>query len=84
MSVAPLASSRYGEDRPGRREKRWSGDPRRKFLTVAVLAGATAELFGDGGGMAIVPFFITLDMQPKVGSSFCAFMILWTALSGVV
>ena len=33
---------------------------------VAVLAGVTAEPFGIDGGMTIVPFFITLDMQPKV------------------
>merc|ERR1712056_171686 len=51
---------------------------------MGILAGVAAGLLGIGGGMVIGPLFITLDMQPKVGSSSCAFMILWTALSGVV
>ena len=38
----------------------------RKSPTIAALAGVTAEVFGIGGGLAIVPSFITLSMQPKV------------------
>merc|ERR1712032_152658 len=74
----------YGEEKPDYREIMWNDDTLRKFPSIAVLAGVAAGLLGIGGGMVIGPLFIRLDMQPKVGSSSCAFMILWTALSGVV
>jgi len=61
-----------------------NNDTLKKFPSIAILAGVAAGLLGIGGGMVIGPLFISLDMQPKVGSSSCAFMILWTALSGVV
>merc|ERR1712032_570952 len=73
-----------GEEKPEYRDIMWGDDTLRKFPFVAVLAGVAAGLLGIGGGMVIGPLFIRLDMQPKVGSSSCAFMILWTALSGVV
>jgi len=72
------------EDRPEYRDMKWDNDTLKKFPSIAILAGVAAGLLGIGGGMVIGPLFIKLDMQPKVGSSSCAFMILWTALSGVV
>lgn len=73
-----------GEDSPDYRDLKWTDETLRKFPLIAVLAGVAAGLLGIGGGMVIGPLFIQLDMQPKVGSSSCAFMILWTAASGVV
>ena len=32
----------------------------------------------------IGPLFLAIGMEPQVGTSSCAFMILWTAFSGVV
>merc|ERR1712137_461869 len=55
-----------------------------KFPKTAVGAGVTAGLLGIGGGMVIGPLFLAIGMQPQVGTSSCAFMILFTALSGVV
>ena len=34
--------------------------------------------------MVIGPLFLAIGMEPQVGTSSCAFMILWTAFSGVV
>jgi len=73
-----------GELNPAYREMKWDDATLKKFPLIAVLAGVAAGLLGIGGGMVIGPLFIGLDMQPKVGSSSCAFMILWTAISGVV
>lgn len=73
-----------GEEDPAYKELKWDNQTLKKFPTIAVLAGVAAGLLGIGGGMVIGPLFIALDMQPKVGSSSCAFMILFTALSGVV
>merc|ERR1719424_1711310 len=73
-----------GEDKPAYRDLKWNDETLKKFPLIAVLAGVAAGLLGIGGGMVIGPLFIQLDMEPKVGSSSCAFMILWTALSGVV
>ena len=55
-----------------------------KFPKTAVLAGVTAGLLGIGGGMVIGPLFLSIGMEPQVGTSSCAFMILWTAFTGVV
>ena len=55
-----------------------------KFPRTALLAGVTAGLLGIGGGMVIGPLFLAIGMEPQVGTSSCAFMILWTAFSGVV
>jgi len=73
-----------GEERPDYCEMMWNDATLKQFPLVAILAGVAAGLLGIGGGMVIGPLFIQLDMQPKVGSSSCAFMILWTAMSGVV
>jgi len=73
-----------GEENPPYKELMWTNDTLKKFPVIAVLAGVAAGLLGIGGGMVIGPLFIQLDMQPKVGSSTCAFMILWTAISGVI
>lgn len=56
----------------------------KKFPLVALLAGLAAGMLGIGGGMVIGPLFIEIGMEPQVGTSSCAFMILWTATSGVV
>jgi uncharacterized membrane protein YfcA len=55
-----------------------------KFPVTAVNAGLAAGLLGIGGGMVIGPLFIEIGMQPQVGTSSCAYMILWTAMSGVI
>lgn len=55
-----------------------------KFPVTAVNAGLAAGLLGIGGGMVIGPLFIEIGMEPQVGTSSCAYMILWTAASGVV
>jgi len=73
-----------GEDKPDYRDLKWTDETLRQYPAIAILAGVAAGLLGIGGGMVIGPLFIQLDMQPKVGSSSCAFMILWTAASGVV
>jgi len=72
------------EEKPPYREMVWNNATLKQFPVIALLAGVAAGLLGIGGGMVIGPLFIQLDMQPKVGSSSCAFMILWTAISGVV
>lgn len=72
------------EDEPAYRDMKWTDQSLKQYPAVALLAGVSAGLLGIGGGMVIGPLFIQLDMEPKVGSSSCAFMILWTALSGVV
>lgn len=56
----------------------------KKFPSVALIAGLAAGMLGIGGGMIIGPLFIELGMEPQVGTSSCAFMILWTACSGVI
>lgn len=73
-----------GEEHPPYKELMWDNKTLKQFPAVAILAGLAAGLLGIGGGMVIGPLFIQLDMQPKVGSSSCAFMILWTAISGVI
>eukprot|EP00746_Dinoflagellata_sp_MGD_P000006 gnl/MRDRNA2_/MRDRNA2_100015_c0_seq1.p1 gnl/MRDRNA2_/MRDRNA2_100015_c0~~gnl/MRDRNA2_/MRDRNA2_100015_c0_seq1.p1 ORF type:complete len:518 (-),score=103.25 gnl/MRDRNA2_/MRDRNA2_100015_c0_seq1:195-1748(-) len=73
-----------GEEKPDYRDLQWTDATLKRFPSIAVLAGVAAGLLGIGGGMVIGPLFIQLDMHPKVGSSSCAFMILWTAVSGVV
>jgi len=73
-----------GEEKPGYRDMQWTDRNLKRFPSIALLAGVASGLLGIGGGMVIGPLFIQLDMQPKVGSSSCAFMILWTAISGVI
>jgi uncharacterized membrane protein YfcA len=72
------------EEKPSYREMVWNNATLKQFPAIALLAGVAAGLLGIGGGMVIGPLFIQLDMHPKVGSSSCAFMILWTAISGVI
>ena len=43
-----------------------------------------AIVWAHGGGMVIGPLLLSIGMEPQVGTSSCAFMILWTAFSGVV
>ena len=62
----------------------WDDATLRKFPTTAILAGVAAGLLGIGGGMVIGPLFVEIGLEPQVGTSTCAFMILWTAASGVV
>lgn len=62
----------------------WNSATLRRFPVTALLAGVTAGLLGIGGGMVIGPLFLSIGMEPQVGTSSCAFMILWTAFSGVV
>mmetsp|Transcript_19470 Transcript_19470/g.60001 ORF Transcript_19470/g.60001 Transcript_19470/m.60001 type:complete len:567 (+) Transcript_19470:37-1737(+) len=62
----------------------WDDETLAKFPKVALLAGVAAGLLGIGGGMVIGPLFMEIGMEPQVGTSTCAFMILWTAASGVV
>jgi len=62
----------------------WSKETLKKFPLTALMAGVTAGLLGIGGGMVIGPLFLSIGMEPQVGTSSCAFMILWTACSGVV
>jgi hypothetical protein len=62
----------------------FSRDQLLKFPVTALNAGLAAGLLGIGGGMVIGPLFIDIGMQPQVGTSSCAYMILWTAMSGVV
>ena len=54
------------------------------YPMLCVFAGIAAGLLGIGGGMVIGPLFLSIGMEPQVGTSSCAFMILWTAFSGVV
>lgn len=62
----------------------WTAEMLKKFPVTALMAGVTAGLLGIGGGMVIGPLFLAIGMQPQVGTSSCSFMILFTALSGVV
>ena len=62
----------------------WDDATLRKFPKTAILAGVAAGLLGIGGGMVIGPLFVDIGLEPQVGTSTCAFMILWTAASGVV
>merc|ERR1719387_801810 len=62
---------------------RWDAASLKRFPVTALLAGVTAGLLGIGGGMVIGPLFLAIGMEPQVGTSSCAFMILWTAFSGV-
>merc|ERR1711918_223804 len=55
-----------------------------KFPKTALLAGLAAGLLGIGGGMVLGPLFIEIGMQPTIAKSSCAFMILWTGMSGVI
>merc|ERR1712216_1071807 len=62
----------------------WTDEMIKKFPIVALLAGIYAGLLGIGGGMVIGPLFLSIGMQPQVGTGSCAFMILFTALSGTI
>lgn len=62
----------------------WDDAMLAKFPRVALLAGLAAGLLGIGGGMVIGPLFLEIGMEPQVGTSTCAFMILFTATSGVM
>mmetsp|Transcript_8684 Transcript_8684/g.15496 ORF Transcript_8684/g.15496 Transcript_8684/m.15496 type:complete len:481 (+) Transcript_8684:337-1779(+) len=62
----------------------WTNANLWKFPKTALLAGLAAGLLGIGGGMVLGPLFIEIGMQPTVAKSSCAFMILWTGLSGVI
>jgi len=62
----------------------WTNENLMKFPKTALLAGLAAGLLGIGGGMVLGPLFIEIGMQPTVAKSSCAFMILWTGLSGVI
>lgn len=64
-------------------DMQWTPEMLMKFPKTALVAGVTAGLLGIGGGMVIGPLFLTIGMQPQVGTSSCAFMILFTAASGV-
>ena len=65
-------------------DMRWDPKTLLRFPRTALLAGVTAGLLGIGGGMVIGPLFLSIGMEPQVGTSSCAFMILWTAFTGVV
>jgi len=65
-------------------DMQWDTETLKRFPKTAILAGVTAGLLGIGGGMVIGPLFLSIGMEPQVGTSSCAFMILWTAFSGVV
>jgi len=65
-------------------DMQWDNATLKRFPFTALLAGVTAGLLGIGGGMVIGPLFLSIGMEPQVGTSSCAFMILWTAFSGVV
>ena len=65
-------------------DMQWTYEQLGKFPKVAVLAGVAAGLLGIGGGMVIGPLFLQIGMEPQVGTASCAFMILWTAASGVI
>ena len=65
-------------------DMRWDRKTLLRFPRTALLAGVTAGLLGIGGGMVIGPLFLSIGMEPQVGTSSCAFMILWTAFTGVV
>jgi len=65
-------------------DMQWTTTLLLKFPKTALMAGITAGLLGIGGGMIIGPLFLSIGMEPQVGTSSCAFMILWTALSGVI
>ena len=65
-------------------DMQWDNATLKRFPFTALLAGLTAGLLGIGGGMVIGPLFLAIGMEPQVGTSSCAFMILWTAFSGVV
>lgn len=62
----------------------WDNKMLAKFPKVALLAGVAAGLLGIGGGMVIGPLFLEIGLEPVVGTSTCAFMILFTATSGVM
>ena len=54
----------------------WDDETLAKFPKVALLAGVAAGLLGIGGGMVIGPLFMEIGMEPQVGTSTCAYMIL--------
>ncbi|KAJ8605333.1 hypothetical protein CTAYLR_002384 [Chrysophaeum taylorii] len=62
---------------------KWDDGMLARFPKVALLAGIAAGLLGIGGGMIIGPLFLEIGIEPQVGTSTCAFMILFTATSGV-
>ena len=62
----------------------WTRENLWKFPKTALLAGLAAGLLGIGGGMVLGPLFIEIGMQPTIAKSSCAFMILWTGMSGVI
>merc|ERR1719198_835540 len=65
-------------------DMQWTPKVLKAFPLVSLMAGVAAGLLGIGGGMIIGPLFMQVGLEPKVGTASCAFMILWTATSGVV
>jgi len=65
-------------------DMQWDQGTLKRFPVTALLAGVTAGLLGIGGGMVIGPLFLAIGMEPQVGTASCAFMILFTAFSGVI
>jgi uncharacterized membrane protein YfcA len=65
-------------------DMQWSYERLSQFPISAVFAGIAAGLVGIGGGMVIGPLFMMINLEPTVGTASCAFMILWTASSGVL
>eukprot|EP00640_Fibrocapsa_japonica_P001723 CAMPEP_0113943214 /NCGR_PEP_ID=MMETSP1339-20121228/20815_1 /TAXON_ID=94617 /ORGANISM="Fibrocapsa japonica" /LENGTH=470 /DNA_ID=CAMNT_0000948021 /DNA_START=125 /DNA_END=1537 /DNA_ORIENTATION=+ /assembly_acc=CAM_ASM_000762 len=63
---------------------RWNAETVRKLPAVGFLAGVCASLVGIGGGMITGPLFLQLGIQPQVGSSTSAFMIIFTGLSSTI
>lgn len=62
----------------------WSREQLLKFPISAIFAGIAAGLVGIGGGMVIGPLFMMINLEATVGTASCAYMILWTASSGVL
>ena len=65
-------------------DMQWSREKLSKFPISAVFAGVAAGLVGIGGGMVIGPLFMMINLEATVGTASCAYMILWTASSGVL
>lgn len=65
-------------------DMQWSREQLLKFPISAIFAGIAAGLVGIGGGMVIGPLFMMINLEATVGTASCAYMILWTASSGVL
>ena len=61
----------------------WDNQYLTVFPSIAILAGAIAAMLGIGGGMINGPLFMVYGLQPRVATSTCAFMILFTAIASV-